>query len=77
MITTPYLPYNYYGFDLYRNQTFPEMEINYKLELEEMKMADIYTLLIFLGTVGAIALYMYWHFYQADNYHHGESKQHR
>jgi len=31
----------------------------------------------FLGTVGAIALYMYWHFYQADNYHHGESKQHR
>ncbi|MFK7816949.1 MAG: hypothetical protein AB8B92_11500 [Gammaproteobacteria bacterium] len=40
-------------------------------------MADLYTLLIFLGTVGAIALYMYWHLYQADNYHHGESKQHR
>jgi len=42
-----------------------------------MEMADFYTLLIFLGTVGAIALYMYWHFYQADNFHHGESKQHR
>lgn len=28
------------------------------LELEEVKMAGFYTLLIFLGTVGAIALYI-------------------
>ncbi len=40
-------------------------------------MADLYTLLIFVGMVGAILIYMSWHFYRADSFHHRELEQHR